>query len=205
MPPEVLGAEDQGGWDDVVLQHLLVVVEVVEEEVQGGYPLDQAGLDAAPFGGGDDAGDEVEGEDAFGALGVVVDREGDAAAEEGGIDCRPAAVELGGGEGGEAFREALVVLPHAAVLRPGEHLVEEAAELVVGGQQGHGRGGLPSPKQVPCQPRGKRSGAPPDGPVGPFEPRPRARGARQGTSYSSTSTRPVALPAFPGAADACRV
>jgi len=77
LAPEVFGAEDQGGGDDFVLQNLLPVVEIVQEKVERGDALDEAGLELGPFGARDDAGNEVERENALGALRIVIDREGD--------------------------------------------------------------------------------------------------------------------------------
>ena len=60
-----------------------VVIDVVDEVVQGGDALLQAALDLVPRAPGDDAGHNVEGEDAFGAVSVVVDVERDPHSQEG--------------------------------------------------------------------------------------------------------------------------
>ena len=60
----------------------LIVVDVLAEKVQGGDALDEAALDDVPFVGGDDARDEVEGENLFDAARVAVDGEGDALVAE---------------------------------------------------------------------------------------------------------------------------
>ncbi|MCY1278586.1 hypothetical protein D9M70_273170 [compost metagenome] len=65
------------GGDDPGLDDALVVVEVGEEHVQRLDALDAALLDHAPFAGGDGAGNDVEGDQALGALVVAVEGEGD--------------------------------------------------------------------------------------------------------------------------------
>ena len=57
---EVRRAVHQLGRDDAVLDDALVVVEVVDEQVEGAEPLDEAGLESVPLVGGDDPGDDVE-------------------------------------------------------------------------------------------------------------------------------------------------
>lgn len=56
LTAEVLGAEDQRGRDDPVLERLLAVVDFVEKKVQGRQPLDQAQFDAFPHRGRNDRG-----------------------------------------------------------------------------------------------------------------------------------------------------
>jgi hypothetical protein len=102
----MLGAQDLRGRDHLVLEDLLLVVEVVQEQVEGGDPLDQARLEPGPFVGRDDPRDQVEREDALRALGVVVDREGDAAPQERQVDRRPPALELGQRERAQALGQA---------------------------------------------------------------------------------------------------
>ncbi|MNW01585.1 hypothetical protein D3C71_1972420 [compost metagenome] len=54
------------------------MVDVVEEGVEGDDPLFDALGELAPFAAGNDAGDEIEGDELFGTVCVSVDREGDA-------------------------------------------------------------------------------------------------------------------------------
>ncbi len=86
LGPVMFRGEDVLGRDDLFLEDALVGIDVLEEEVERLHPLDEAGLDFGPFGRGDDAGHQVERKDALGALLVTVDGEGDALAEEGGVD-----------------------------------------------------------------------------------------------------------------------
>jgi hypothetical protein len=124
----MLGAKDLGGGYDLVLQDLLLVVEVMKEEIEGGDSLDQARLKPRPFTRRDDAWDQVEGEDALGALGVIVDGEGHAASEEGQVHSRPPPLEFGKGKVAQAFDEAAIV---GANLAPGRiHFVEKISWVV---------------------------------------------------------------------------
>ena len=63
--------------DDARLQDLLVVVDIVNEGVQGAHALLQAALEPDPLFQGYDARHDVEGDEAFGAFFLAVDGEGD--------------------------------------------------------------------------------------------------------------------------------
>ncbi|MNJ80078.1 hypothetical protein D3C77_783250 [compost metagenome] len=54
--------------DDAGLEDALVVVDVLQEQVQRLHPLDTATLDRAPLAGADAARDDIEGDQALGAL-----------------------------------------------------------------------------------------------------------------------------------------
>ena len=138
----MLRAEDQCCRDDPILQHLLAVVDVVEKAIQGMEALREAGLDASPLGARDDARDEIEREDALGALGVVVDRERDASTQKGGVDRGPSLVEVGHRQASEPIRQTAVMRSHPVGSALREHLVEEGGVGLVGGtDDGHGREG----------------------------------------------------------------
>jgi len=96
-------AQHLRGRDHLVLEDLLLMVEIVQEQVEGRDPLDQARLEALPLGGRDDPRDQVEREDAFRALRVVVDGEGDAPPQERQVDRRPPLLEVGLGQGLQAL------------------------------------------------------------------------------------------------------
>ena len=74
--------------DDQVLGHaagpddLLAMIDVVHEGVERAHALLDAGGEAAPLGGAQDARDDVEGDEALGGGIVAVDGEGDAGAAE---------------------------------------------------------------------------------------------------------------------------
>ena len=78
LPAEVGGAGDQLGGDDPRAHRPLVVVDVVDEQVEGVEPLDQARLDQVPLVGRHDPGDDVEGPGPVHARRAFVDGEGDA-------------------------------------------------------------------------------------------------------------------------------
>ena len=65
------------------------MINVVEEEVECGDSLHQAGFEERPLGRRDDARNQVEGKDPLGALGVAVDIERDALPHKCEVD-RPA-------------------------------------------------------------------------------------------------------------------
>ncbi len=72
------GAEDEFGGNDAVLEDQAIVVDVVNKEVERPDTLFEPAFDPVPFGGGDQPGDGVEGDDALDALLAAVDRERDA-------------------------------------------------------------------------------------------------------------------------------
>ena len=67
-------------------QNILAVVDVVNESVQGGHPLHQAAFQGSPLMSGDDAGDQVEGNQSLGPgallVFLAVDGKGDAHSTE---------------------------------------------------------------------------------------------------------------------------
>jgi hypothetical protein len=73
-----------------------LAVDVFEEQVERGQSLGQAALDDRPFGGRDDARDQIVRKDALGALFLPVDGEGDALVEKREVGRRLALPELGG-------------------------------------------------------------------------------------------------------------
>ncbi len=77
LAAEVDVAEHEVGRHDAVVQDLLVVIDVVEELVDRRDPLLDPALDDPPVGGGQDARDEVERQDAIDRVALGIDREGD--------------------------------------------------------------------------------------------------------------------------------
>ena len=63
--------------DDAVFDDFLSVVNVVEKKIERGDPLDEPIFDVFPFLPWNNPWNGVEGKDAFGALVVAVNREGD--------------------------------------------------------------------------------------------------------------------------------
>lgn len=105
------------------------MINVVEEEVQSGDALSKTAFEPLPFGGGNDARDQVEGEDALRPFGVAIDIEGDALSQEGQVCGTALLFKVLRGEGGEAVQEFAVVGPD--LIRFGRHLVKETIGLVV--------------------------------------------------------------------------
>ncbi len=85
LAPEVTAAIDQFARHDAIVEDLAFVIDIFQEEVEGGDALGQAVLDLRPFARGNDAREQIVGEDALGAFLVAVDGEGDAFMEEGKI------------------------------------------------------------------------------------------------------------------------
>jgi hypothetical protein len=95
----VLATVDQLAGDDAVGEDFGVGVDVAQEEIERGDALGEAALDAVPLLGGDEAGQQVVGEDALGAFVAAVDGEGDALGEEGEVGGLLAALQFVGGQG----------------------------------------------------------------------------------------------------------
>jgi hypothetical protein len=109
-------------------QDASLVVDVLQEQVQGVNALGQTAFQPLPFTGRDDAREQVVGENPLGPLVIAVDGEGDALVEECAIGGLLPEVQLRHGNVNEAFvQEAVVVAGNAARV---EHLVEGAIELV---------------------------------------------------------------------------
>ena len=63
-------------------QDLLAMVDIVEKGIQRLHPLLDAGRQPPPFGAGNDAGHDVEGDQPLGRFGLAIDGEGDAGLAE---------------------------------------------------------------------------------------------------------------------------
>ena len=116
---ELCVVQDLIGRNDAGTDDVLIVVDVVDEAVQGGDPLDQAFFHRLPFVRRDDARNQVKGDQALGACTVFVlgaiDRKGDADAAEdhlcfftpgfhhlGRLSCQPTLIRLVVGSHGAA-------------------------------------------------------------------------------------------------------
>ena len=107
--------EDHVGRNDAVLEDLLLVIDVVDERVEGVDALLQAALDVVPFGRRDDARHQVEGEDALGAGRVAVDVEGDAHLQQQALGGVLVAQQVALGERLDGIHQQPGVRPRAAV------------------------------------------------------------------------------------------
>ncbi len=119
----VVVAEDQLGRDHAVAQHMLIMVNVVEQQVDRRDPLDDAALYVPPLLSRQHARQDVERQDAVDRPRVRVDRKGD-----------PKIVELGVRGGGALFehtdRQAREALADDMARRAAQHLAKEALRIV---------------------------------------------------------------------------
>ncbi len=88
------------------------MIDIVDEQLEGVDALLEAAFHVVPFGGGNDAGNQVEREDALGAGGIAVDVEGDAHLEQQPLGGVLIAQQM-------AFRERLDGLQQKPGMRPG--------------------------------------------------------------------------------------
>ena len=79
------------------------MVDVLEEQIQGGDALLQTALDAGPFLIRENAGKKIVGENALGAFVAPVDGEGDALVQERKIGDLLAAAQLVGAQLAQRF------------------------------------------------------------------------------------------------------
>ncbi len=86
---------DQRSWDLAIFDDELLAVDILQKKIQGHDALAEAGLDAGPFGLRQDAGNQVKGEEAFGAAAVAIDGESDALQEEAEVGVFATVLELG--------------------------------------------------------------------------------------------------------------
>ena len=165
--PEILRPFQDLERKHPVLDDPLRVIQVVDEEVQGGQPLLEARLDALPFRARDHARHDVERPGSVDVRPVAVDGEGDAHGHDRGIDR-------------VAPRRERARLERAEVLkqRPGggsrtpvgrDQLVVGVVQEVVGGNEVHGlapsmtmrqHDPCPGPGPTPCCPRVPRRPGP---------------------------------------------
>jgi len=96
-------------------ENLLVVVNVVNEGVERAHALLQAGLEPNPFFQRQDAGHDVEGDEALGAFVLTVHGEGDADAMEEGVGLGALLCQSFGGLMGEPLGVAQVVRAGGAI------------------------------------------------------------------------------------------
>jgi hypothetical protein len=128
---EAVGRHDERARHDAVGdRRRLAHVEVVEELVEGGDPLDEALLDRRPLVRRDDAGHQIHRPHALDPSGLAVNVEGDAERAEDRIAEALAAPELFDRDRAQARDESAVRRPNFAVRR--EDLVEEPLALILG-------------------------------------------------------------------------
>ncbi len=114
-----------------------LVVDVLEEQVDGGQPLSQTPLERVPLTTRDDPGQQIEREDPFSALIVSVDGERDALGEERAIGLELALTQLLRRLNEQFLDQGTVVRPCPPV--GVEHLVVRRVEAVLREQRPGGR------------------------------------------------------------------
>ena|ERR1700761_1587654 len=82
LPEKVRATVDHFRRNDPIFQNELIVIDVFEKKIEGFQPLFYTGFDEFPFGGSDDPGNDIEGEDLFNPFAAAIDGEGDALAHE---------------------------------------------------------------------------------------------------------------------------
>ena len=151
---EVFTGINQRGRDAAIFQDALLAVDVLEKKIQRDDALAEAAIHAFPFGEGEDARDEVEREEALGALAVAVDGEGDALQQEGEVGELAAFFKLRRNHRRELVEELGVVRADFAVV--GEHLIVEAACVVAGKDPRRSHLGRSCRHGGDCNRRGRR-------------------------------------------------
>jgi hypothetical protein len=106
----------------------------VEEKIERHDALRKAAFDMLPFGIGDDARNQVEGEKALGAPAVTIDGEGDALNQEREVGKLAALFKMTGRESGEFLNQLGISQTRLAGGR--EHLVVKAPSIVALEQTG---------------------------------------------------------------------
>ena len=114
--------EDQILGYDSGLEDLPAAIDVLDVGVDRLDPLRQAALQEVPFGGRDDAGNDVEGDEALLRLRVAIDGKGDADAAEEQLRLAPAEIEHVRLDRAEPLRQLGIGRPHRVSAAP--HLVE---------------------------------------------------------------------------------
>jgi hypothetical protein len=146
LAAEVRGSGDQLGGDHSGADRPLLVVDVVDEQVEGVEPLDEPGLDQVPLLGRHDPGDDVEGPRPVHPGTPLVDGEGDPDGPHLTIGRRLA---LGEGLGAEVGKAAPQGLRRRSGHSSGaDQLVVEVAGIV--GRPGHRFGAGPVIRRVRC-------------------------------------------------------
>ena len=145
LPAETPGRLKDFGRHHAVLDDFLVVVDVVDEQIQGSDALLQAALDHHPVRCRHNPRQQIERKDAFGAGAVAVHVERDAHVQERALGGLLPPQQLAGRKSVNEVREGAGGGSGPAVRT--EHLVEEVARVVA--LESHTRGG-----QCPvCAPR----------------------------------------------------
>src|SRR5450755_98 len=126
--PQMTAAIDQPARNHSIRENLLIVVNIVEEEIEGGDALCQTLLDGGPFLRGNNAWEEIIGPDAFSPLVIAIDGKGDTLIQKRPIGCLLALLQ----RLQRHFEQAVVELLISRMWLPvgSEHLVEHPVKRV---------------------------------------------------------------------------
>ena len=120
--------EDELRWDEAAPEDLLLVIDVVEEEIEGAHALLEAALDVVPLLRQDDSRNEVERHDLLQTARILIHRECDPTRLEAEVRRALPARDLLGRKRFQPTCERRIVRPHHS--RRGEHLVPERGRIV---------------------------------------------------------------------------
>src|SRR5438552_4386189 len=118
-----------------IAQNGLAMIDVVQKKIESGDSLLQTALDLFPFLCGNNSRDEIERKNPLGALGVVVNGEGDPLAQESKLSQIAFAIEFSFRQLGETLQQPFVMRPGPA--RSDKHLIIKFARIVFGEEFGH--------------------------------------------------------------------
>ena len=124
----VLARGNQPLWNHPVLDDLAIVIDVVDEQIQGLDALLEPALDVLPLARLDNPRHDVEGPDLFGSRLVAIDVERDAHVQQGQIGSLLAPFEFPFGKRGQPLGQHLGQRPWTTVGL--EHFVITAVRLV---------------------------------------------------------------------------
>ena len=131
----VLAAVDKLARNNAIAENLGVEVNVAQEEIECRNALYEAALNAIPFRGRDQAGQQVVGEDALSSLFAPVHRKSDSLGQKREFCCLLTSLEFILRQLCQGLRQRLIVGAHLAVRLP--HLVKGAIERVISEKRFH--------------------------------------------------------------------
>ena len=108
-------------------QDFLAMIDIVQESVERPHALFDPGRQPAPFGGGENARHDIEGDQPFRGLFGAIDRKGDALPAEQSFGLFEGSFDIGLGKLGHPLMDLRVGLAHLAVLQ--DHFIEKAASF----------------------------------------------------------------------------
>ena len=112
-----------------VLENLLLMIDIVQKQIQGGDALGQAALQKLPFLGGNDPGDHVERKNLLRPGRIAINVKGDALPQKCGVHRLPLGVIFRRADGFEQLVKLLVMPPHPLVRI--QHFVESTVEQII--------------------------------------------------------------------------